>query len=137
LSERSPLPPALSAKDHPGGESQIFNVHRIRIISGHLVESDEDTVHENISDNHDWLNWNGDLDHPNASEDDTTGDVESDIVQDNPIKEPQCPEQQDTNATPNVPGLIRPNRKSKRQAEMVLVTLNALETRRNKKVKIK
>jgi hypothetical protein len=32
LSERSPLPPALSAKDLPGGRNQILNVHRIRRI---------------------------------------------------------------------------------------------------------
>jgi len=30
LSERSPLPPALSAKDLPGGRTQILNVCRIR-----------------------------------------------------------------------------------------------------------
>jgi len=29
LSERSPLPPPLSAKDLPGGRTQIFNVRRI------------------------------------------------------------------------------------------------------------
>jgi hypothetical protein len=27
LPERSPLPPALSAKDFPGGQTQILNVH--------------------------------------------------------------------------------------------------------------
>jgi len=29
FSQRSPLPPALSAKDFPGGRTQILNVHRI------------------------------------------------------------------------------------------------------------
>jgi len=29
LSERSPLPPPLSAKDRPGGQTQVLNVRRI------------------------------------------------------------------------------------------------------------
>jgi hypothetical protein len=35
-------------------------------------------------------------------------------------------------AAPIVPGLVRPTQKSKRQAEMVLGTVNAVETRRKK-----
>jgi len=35
LSERSPLPPALSAKNHPGGQTQILNVRRIGRINRH------------------------------------------------------------------------------------------------------
>jgi len=59
LSERSPLPPALSAKNLPGGQTQILNVRRIRRINGHPVECDEDSAPESISDTEDWLNWNG------------------------------------------------------------------------------
>jgi len=33
---------------------------------------------------------------------------------------------------PNVPGLVWPTLKSKRQAEKVLVTVSAVETQRNK-----
>jgi hypothetical protein len=43
-SERSPLPPALSAKDLPGGRTQILNVRRMRIINRHPVESNEDSA---------------------------------------------------------------------------------------------
>jgi len=68
LSERSPLPPALSAKDLLGGRTQILNVRRIRRINCHPVGSDEDSAPECISDTDDWLNWNGDLDNPNDSE---------------------------------------------------------------------
>jgi hypothetical protein len=46
LSERSPLPPALSAKDLPGGRTQILNVRRIRRIHCHPVEMDEESVPE-------------------------------------------------------------------------------------------
>jgi len=79
LSERSPLPPALSAKDLPGGRTQILNVRRIRRINSHPVESDEDSAPESISDTDDWLDWNGDLDNLNDSEDHWVADDESDI----------------------------------------------------------
>jgi len=132
LSERSPLPPALSAKDLPGGWTQILNVRRIRRINHHPVKSDEDSAPESISDTDDWLNWNGDLDHPIGSEEDCAADNESDIEQNNGIDGPECPEQQDVSAAPNVPGLVRPTRKSKTPAENSLVTVNRAESRRNK-----
>jgi hypothetical protein len=132
LSERSPLPPALSAKDLPGGRTQILNVRRIRRINRHPVESDEDSAPESISDTEDWLNWNGDFDTPKDSKEDCAADDDSDIEHNNCIEDPECPEQQDVSAAPNVPGLVRPTRKSNRQAEKVLVTVNAVETRRNK-----
>jgi hypothetical protein len=40
LSERSRLPPGLSAKDLPAGRTQIINVRRIGKIKRHSVESD-------------------------------------------------------------------------------------------------
>jgi len=132
LSGRSPLPPALSAKDLPGGRTQMLNVCRIRRINRHPVQSNEDSPPESSSDTNDWLNWNGDLDSPIDSEEDCTGDNESYIEQNNGIEDPECPEQHDVSATPNVPRLVRPTRKSKRQAETVLVTVNAAEMRRNK-----
>jgi len=122
----------LSANDLPGGRTQIFNVRRIRTINHDPVESDDDSAPERISDTDAWLNWNGDLDNPNDSEDDCAADNESDIGPNNGTEDPECPEQQDLSAAPNVPGLVRPTRKSKRQAEKVLVTVNAVETRRNK-----
>jgi len=132
LSERSPLPPGLSAKDLPGGRTQILNIRRIQRINCHPVESDEDSPPESISDTEDWLNWNGDLDNPNDSEEHCAADYDSDIEHNNCIEDPECPEQQDVSAEPNVPGLVQPTRKSKRQAEKVLVTVNSVETRRNK-----
>jgi hypothetical protein len=44
LSERSPLPPALPAKDLLRGQTQILNVRRIRRINCHPVQSDEDST---------------------------------------------------------------------------------------------
>jgi hypothetical protein len=40
-------------------------------------------------------------------------------------------------AAPNVPGLIRPIRQSKKKVEKALVTVNIMETRRNKGIKKK
>jgi len=128
LSERSPLPPALSAKDRPGGRTPILNVQRIRRIVCHPAEGDENSAPQSISHTDNLPNWHRDLDNPNDSEDDCTADVESDIEQDNAIKVMECPEQWDVSAGPNVPGLIRLTRQSKRQADKVLLTVNAIET---------
>jgi len=64
-------------------------------------------------------------------------DVESDIEQDDSIGDPEWPEQRHVSASPNVPGLILPTGKSKRQAEKVIMTISAIETSRNKGVKKK
>jgi len=135
LSEGSPLPPPWSAKDLPGGRTQVLNVRQIWRINRHPVKSDEDSAPDSILDTEDWFHWNGDLDDPNDSEDDCAADVESDIDQDNSIEDPECAEVRDASAEPNVPGLIRPTRKSKWQAEKVLMTINAIKTRRNQGVK--
>jgi len=134
LSEKSPLPPALSAKDLPGGRTQIFNVRRIQRFNRHAVECDKDIAPESIADTENTLNWKCDFDNPNDGEDDCAADDESGEEHYNPIENPQCPEQRDVSAAPNVPRLVRPTRKSKRQAKIVLVTVNAIETRRNKAV---
>jgi len=67
LSEKAPVPPALSAKDLPGGRTQVLNVRQIKRINRHPAESDEDSSPESMSDTENWLNWNGDLDNPNDS----------------------------------------------------------------------
>jgi hypothetical protein len=102
LSERSPLPPALSAKDLPGGRIQLINVRSMRKINRHSVQSDEDCASESISDSEAWLNWNGDLNNPNYSEVDSAADDDSDIEHNNCLGHPECPEQQDVDAAPNV-----------------------------------
>jgi len=62
-------------------------------------------------------------------------DVESNIKHYKSIEDPECPEQWDVSTAPNVPGLTRPTRKSWSHAEKVLMTVNAIETRRDKGVK--
>jgi hypothetical protein len=79
LSERLRLPPALSAKDLPGGQIQIFKVRRVLRINRHAAQSNEDSAHESISDTEDWLNWSGDLDYRNDSKEDCTADDDSNI----------------------------------------------------------
>jgi hypothetical protein len=131
LSQRSPLPPALSAEDIPGGRTQILNVRRVPRINRHPVASDKDSAPESILDTEDWLTWNGDLDIPNDCEEDCAADDNSNIEHNNCIEDLECPEQQNVSAVPNVPGLVRPTWKSKRQAESVFVTVNSAEMRRN------
>jgi len=113
----------------------MFNVGRIRQIKCHPVTIDDDSAPDSITDTEDCLNWNGDLDHPNDSEDDSTAVFEFNIEQDNIIEDLWCPELWDVSAAPNVSGLIRPTQKLQRQAEQVLMTVNAIETRRNKGAK--
>jgi hypothetical protein len=72
------------------------------------------------------------LDNPIDSEGDCAADAVSDIGPNNGIEDPECPEQQDDSAAPNVRGLIRPTQKLKRQAEKMLVMVNGVETQRNK-----
>jgi len=112
LSERSPLPPALSTKELPGGQTHILKDCRIRTINHHPVQCDEDSATECISETEDCLNWNGNFDIPNDTKDHCVADVESGIEHCNGIKDPECPEQRDESATPNVPALIQPTRKS-------------------------
>jgi len=93
LSERSPLPQALSAKDLPGGQTQIVNVRQIWKINRHPVERDEDSALESISVTKNWVIWNRDLDNPNYTEDDCAADDESDVEHKNGTEDPECPEQ--------------------------------------------
>jgi len=137
LSEKLPVPPALSAKDLPGGRTRVLNVRRIKRIDRHPAESDEDSSPESISDTENWLNWNGDLDNPNDSEDDWEADNESDMELDNGSEESETPELRTVSAAPNVPGLIRPILRSKKKVEKALLTVNIMETRRNKGIKKK
>jgi hypothetical protein len=46
LAERSPFPPALSAKDFHGGQTQILNVHPFQRVNCHPLESGEDSAAE-------------------------------------------------------------------------------------------
>jgi len=84
-----------------------------------------------------WFNWIGDLDRPTDREDNWVAAGESDLEQDIGIEDPECLDLWDVSATPNVPGLIRPTRKSQRQAENVMVMVNAMETQRKKGLKKK
>ena len=70
FSERSPLPPALSAKDLPGGRTQVSNMCWVKRIDCHPVESDEDSALESILDTDNRLHWNAHLSNSYPSEDD-------------------------------------------------------------------
>jgi len=86
---------------------------------------------KSISDTENWLQWNGDLDNPIESEANREADDESDLQPDNVIEDLETPAQWDVSAAPNVPGLIRPSRRSKNQAEKLIKTVSVMEPRRN------
>ena len=132
LSERSPLPPALSAKDLPGGQTQVLDVHRIKRINQHPTESDEHSAPESTSDSKNWLHRNGDLDNTNVSKDNCEEDDETNVEEDNGIEDRECPKHWDVSATSIVPGLIWPTLRSMKKAEKGLMTVTAMETRRRK-----
>jgi len=137
LSETSPLPPALSATDLPGGWTQAFTARQIRRINQHPAESGQDSSAESLSNTENWLDWNGDIDNPYESKAALEADDESDVQQDNAMEDPDSPNKRDVSAAQNVPGLILQTRRSNKMAEKVLMTVNALETRRNTGHKIR
>jgi hypothetical protein len=81
------------------------------------------------------LNWNGDLDTPNGSEDNYKGDIESDKGPDNSNEDPGGTKQRNLSVAPNVPGLVRPTLWSRRQAKIILVMVNVVQMKRNKRFK--
>jgi len=102
LWEKSPWSPALSAKDLPGGRSQVLNVRRMKWIDHHPAESDEDCSPESISDIKNWLNCNWDLDNLNDREDDWEADNESDTELDIGSEDSETPEVRNVSAAPNI-----------------------------------
>jgi hypothetical protein len=50
LSEKSPVPPARSAKNHPEGRTQVLNGRQIKRIDRHPAGSNEDSSTEHISE---------------------------------------------------------------------------------------
>jgi len=101
------LQPALSAKNIPGGRPQVLNVHQFKHIDRHPDQGAVDSSPESISDTEIWVNWNGELDSPNVSEDNWEAHNELDIELDNGSEDPKTLEQRIVSATPDVQGLIR------------------------------
>jgi len=137
LSEQSTVPPALFARNLTGGQAEVLTVRWVKRIDRHPAKSDEDSSPENISGTANWLHWNGNLDNPNDSEDDWAADNESEMELDSGSEHSEIPEQQHLSATLNVSGLIWPIQWSKKKVEKTLMTVNIMETRRNKGIKKK
>jgi hypothetical protein len=82
-----------------------------------LAAGDDDSTPNSISNTKNWLNWNGDLDHPIVSQDNWEADDESDIEQENIIEDPETPAWRDVSTTPIDPGIIRLSWRSNKNAE--------------------
>jgi len=115
LSERSPVQPALSAKQIPVARTRVLNVLRIRRIDLHPATSDEDGTPNSISDTENWLDSNGDFDYPKHCEDDWEADNEHQIELENAVEYTETPELGNVDATLDVPELVRPTRRSKKK----------------------
>jgi len=108
LSERSPLPPALSAKDLAGGGNQVLHVRQIKRVNRHPGRNDKDSTPDSISITKNWLDGMGDLESPNATGDDREADSKSAMELDSCMEAPQSTENRCVNAPPNVPRSIQP-----------------------------
>jgi hypothetical protein len=104
-----------------------LNVHRIKRIDCHPAESDVDSSLDSISDSENWLHWNGDLDNPKSSEDNWKADNEPDMGLDNGSDNSETPELWNVSAAPNVPEMIEPIQRSKKNVEKTLLTVNIME----------
>jgi len=132
LSGWSLLPPALSAKNLLARRTEVVNVLWINGIDHHPVESDQESAPDSISDSEHGLEWDGGLDYRNVGHDDWEAEDESNTELDNGIQAPTSLEHLDVIGAPNVPGLIRPTQRSMKQVQQGLMTVKAMETRRNK-----
>ena len=132
LSERSLLPPALSAKDLPWGWTKVLNARQVKRIDHHPSENHEDSAPESISDTYNCFEWNGYLDNPKASNDNWEGDNESDMELENGIDSAESREHQDVSTALNVSRKIRPTQMSMKLGELGLMTDTAMETRSKK-----
>ena len=132
LTERSPLPPALSANNLTRGQTQVINVHQIKTIDRHPPKRDVDSAPETILNTENWLDWNWNFDDSNQINDNREADNESDIERGNGIDDLESPNQGDVSAVPKVPRFIWPTCRSQKTAQMVLRTVNTMASRKNK-----
>jgi hypothetical protein len=78
------------------------------------------------------LNWNGDLDYPNESEDEWVENDDSDVEVDDDIKAGESPWYRVVSAVRTVPDLIRRTLRSMKHNDEKLMTVSTMETRRKK-----
>jgi len=135
FSERSPVPPALSAKVLPGGWTQVLNIRQIKRIERQSAGTDDDSQPESILDTENELGWNGDLDNPTDTEDNWEADNESETELDNGVEHSKPPEQRNVSDVLNIPGLIQPTLRLKKNSEQVLMMVGTMEMWRNKGIK--
>jgi hypothetical protein len=72
--------------------------------------------------------WKSVFDDRNTSEDDCKGDIEYELEEDNCFGNLKSPEGQNVIDTSNVSRLIWPTQRLKNQAELLFLTINAIES---------
>jgi hypothetical protein len=123
------VPPALFAKNLPGGQPKLLNICEIKYIDRHPADSGDGSLPESISVTKKWLNWNRDWDYPAVSEGNWKADNESYIELGSGFEDSETLEQRYLSDATNFPVLILPIRKSKKKAEKAFVTVYSVETR--------
>lgn len=121
----------MSAKHIPARHTQVLFVHIIRRIDHHPAEHHEDSAPEIIWVTEHCLDWDGDLDDSSESEEDWKADNESHIDQNNDTEDPESTQEWDVSPAPNVSRMIPLWRRSKTKADMVLMTVNTMEAKKN------
>jgi len=91
------------------------------------AESDMDGAPESTSNSENWLNWIIYVDNPNRSEVDWDATNESKIELGDGIKTLESLEYHVVSVAPNVPGLIRPTRRSLKQAGKWFMTVSSMK----------
>lgn len=99
-------------------------------IDQYPADGDEYSPPERHSDTTVWHNWNGSLDGLNDSKDNWDTDNESNISLQNGIDDLDSRKQQGARVAANVPALIWPTWRLKKNAEKWLMMVNAMEIRR-------
>jgi hypothetical protein len=118
--EKTPLPKSLPLTELQNGKTQVLNVRRIPRINRQPGLTDEESAGEDNTDTEDWLHWDGDMESGAEDESDSSTDDEHEMDRILDTHEKESPEQSHGDAAPNVPGFIRPVRKSKRIVELAV-----------------
>ena len=130
-------PKTLPLSSLINGKTKVLKLHRIRRVDRLSTQTDDESAPEDATEAEEWLNWNGDVEE--AVEDQTTNDLadeesEDDLIMCVRTKEPQVRSVID--AAPNVLGVVRPTRKSRRLAELAVLpssTSNKTHSHRGKR----
>lgn len=135
-SNEKALPKSLPLTEIGDGQARVRHFRRIRRIDRHPNDTDGDSGGEGHSDTEDWLNWNGDFDDEDGDdENDSSADEDLDSALASISRTKVIPDPSRVDAALNIPGLIRPVRKSSRIRQLAVMesaTAKVVQTTRGR-----